>query len=164
MTTNDQDTSIKRDSAPVKFPPPLVYIVSIVLGVMLQKYVYSIQMVRIFHIQTIFAILAIAMGVILLIFSLRLFKLSGQRPEPWTSTPEIIARSVYRISRNPMYLGMSLLQMGIAAAVVNLWMLVLVIPSMVSIYWIAIRHEEAYLEKKFGHSYLQYKNSVRRWI
>ena len=93
-----------------------------------------------------------------------LFRRTGQDPKPWKSTPEIISSGVYTVSRNPMYVGMSLLLAGIGIGWANGWLLVLLPPLWFVIYRTAIRHEEAYLERKFGDRYLAYKRSVRRWI
>jgi protein-S-isoprenylcysteine O-methyltransferase Ste14 len=63
-----------------------------------------------------------------------------------------------------MYVSLGLLQAGIGVALANGW-LVLFVPAMwAGIYFVAIRHEEAYLEQKFGSVYSDYKKSVRRWI
>ncbi|MEO1915543.1 MAG: isoprenylcysteine carboxylmethyltransferase family protein, partial [Myxococcales bacterium] len=83
---------------------------------------------------------------------------------PWLSTPEVIAVGVYKWTRNPMYLSMGLLQAGVGVLISNGWVVVLVAATWAAIYKIAIQHEEAYLEQKFGTSYLAYKESVRRWL
>ena len=63
-----------------------------------------------------------------------------------------------------MYVSMGILQAGIGMALGNAWVVLLVPATWLVIYAIAIRHEEAYLEKKFGSIYIEYKRSVRRWI
>jgi protein-S-isoprenylcysteine O-methyltransferase Ste14 len=63
-----------------------------------------------------------------------------------------------------MYVGMALLQIGIGIGLANGWILVLVPPVLVIIYATAIRREEAYLERKFGDTYIAYKATARRWI
>jgi protein-S-isoprenylcysteine O-methyltransferase Ste14 len=93
-----------------------------------------------------------------------LFRETGQDAKPWLPTPEIIKSGVYRFTRNPMYLSLALLQSGISIGVGNLWILLLVPVACAVVYMTAIRHEEAYLERKFGDSYLAYKKSVRRWL
>jgi len=95
---------------------------------------------------------------------MKLFHGSGQDPAPWKSTPEILSKGIYRFSRNPMYVGMALIQTAIALAKANGWMLALVPATLFFIYLTAVRHEEAYLEGKFGDAYIEYKRSVRRWL
>jgi len=103
-------------------------------------------------------------GAALIASAIGLFRNIGQDPAPWTATPEIVTEGIYRVTRNPMYVGMALLQLGIGVALANGWMVVLIPFVLVIIYAIAIRHEEAYLERKFGEGYLVYKRSVRRWL
>ena len=76
----------------------------------------------------------------------------------------LISTGVYRITRNPMYVGMALLQTGIGIGFANGWIISLVPPVLAIIYATAIRPEEAYLERKFGDPYTEYKRSVRRWL
>jgi len=60
--------------------------------------------------------------------------------------------------------GLALLQSAIGLGMGNLWILLLVPLACVVVQTTAIRHEEAYLERKFGDAYLDYKRSVRRWL
>ena len=99
-----------------------------------------------------------------IVASMALFRRTGQNPEPWKSTPEMIFKGPYRLSRNPMYLGMALLQAAAGLWRSNGWILVLLPLTLFGFYWIAIRHEEDYLEGKFGDAYLSYKSKVRRWL
>ena len=66
--------------------------------------------------------------------------------------------------RMPRLDGLGLIQAGIGVALVNGWVVLFVPAAWAGIYWIAIRHEEAYLEGKFGEVYSDYKASVRRWF
>jgi protein-S-isoprenylcysteine O-methyltransferase Ste14 len=103
-------------------------------------------------------------GVALVGAALGVFRRTGQDPKPWKSTPEIISTGVYRYTRNPMYIGMALLQAAVGFAAANGAILVLVPVSLGVVYRIAVRHEEAYLERKFGAVYVDYKQAVRRWL
>ena len=89
---------------------------------------------------------------------------TGQDVKPWKTTPEFIGTGVYRWSRNPMYTGLALAQAGLAFALANGWILASVPVVLAVIHMTAIRHEEAYLEDKFGDSYRTYKATVRRWL
>jgi protein-S-isoprenylcysteine O-methyltransferase Ste14 len=79
-------------------------------------------------------------------------------------TMKIVTRGVYRLSRNPIYLSMILLLLGIALCVDSLWILLFAIPLAVILQKGVIEPEERYLEQKFGEKYLRYKATVRRWI
>jgi protein-S-isoprenylcysteine O-methyltransferase Ste14 len=93
-----------------------------------------------------------------------MFKRAGQSVIPWTETPKIEIRGPYRFTRNPMYLQMLLVCLGFSIILANGWILLMTPVSAWLLYELAIKHEEIYLEKTFGESYLAYKQSVRRWI
>src|SRR5690606_28801217 len=109
-------------------------------------------------------VILVGAGVALGLGAMRRFISTGQRPEPWETTPEIIESGPYRFTRNPMYVGMVLFCLAIGAMLANGWIMILSPLCAVGIHYVAIRHEEAYLEQKFGPQYLAYKQRVRRWL
>jgi protein-S-isoprenylcysteine O-methyltransferase Ste14 len=66
--------------------------------------------------------------------------------------------------RNPIYVGMFLVYAGIGIAVRSPWILVLAIPLAIAIRYGVVAREEAYLERRFGEAYQEYKTRVRRWL
>jgi len=83
---------------------------------------------------------------------------------PVKPATELQTGGCYAISRNPMYLGLLIVYGGLAMCFGN-WWTVLMIPVLVLIiHRYLIRREEAYLQRKFGQRYLEYKDRVRRWI
>ncbi len=83
---------------------------------------------------------------------------------PHTADSTLIKHGPFRFSRNPIYLGMVLIYMGICLvrnAPIALMLVVLVI-LVLRIYVIA--KEEAYLTRRFGDAYGQYCKQVRRWL
>jgi protein-S-isoprenylcysteine O-methyltransferase Ste14 len=85
-------------------------------------------------------------------------------PNPNRPTHALVFSGPYRFSRNPMYIGLTLLYAGLAIFFQLPWGLVL-LPAVV---WLITRGvivpEEKYLEQKFGVEYLSYKSRVRRWL
>jgi protein-S-isoprenylcysteine O-methyltransferase Ste14 len=79
-------------------------------------------------------------------------------------TTDIATSGIYSVSRNPLYIGMILLNTGIACIVNSLWIFLLSAGLVAILQKGVIEPEEAYLEKKFGDKYLRYKAKVRRWI
>jgi len=154
----------EKDSAAVRFPPPLVPLLALVLGIVVHGWVFPLALPVAGVVRFGLAALLVAAGVALLAAAFGLFKKSGQDPAPWEATPAVISTGIYRFTRNPMYVSMGLLQAGIGVALANLWVVLLVPATWLVIYGIAIRHEEAYLEAKFGSAYTDYKRSVRRWL
>lgn len=152
-----------RDGAAVRIPPPLSYLAAVVAGVGLQ-FIWPLPIGLARGPRVALGLLVALLGVPLVVGALRLFRETGQDPKPWLATPEIIKSGVYRFTRNPMYVSLALLQSAIGIGLGNLWILLLVPLACAVVYVTAIRHEEAYLERKFGESYLDYKRSVRRWL
>ncbi len=76
----------------------------------------------------------------------------------------IITTGPYRFSRNPAYVSLTLLYLGLAVVIDSIWIAGLVVPVLVILRFGVIAREEKYLERKFGADYLDYKNSVRRWL
>lgn len=153
----------ERDGAKVRLPPPLVYLLALLVASGLH-WIAPLRLPLSPVARTVGAMLGAMLGIAFLAGALGLFRRTGQDPKPWKSTPSIVSSGVYRRSRNPMYLGMTLLLFAIGAGWANGWVL-LAIPVVLAIVFVtAIRHEEAYLEGKFGEEYLAYKRGVRRWL
>jgi protein-S-isoprenylcysteine O-methyltransferase Ste14 len=159
--TNEADA---RDGAAVRFPPPFVPLIALAIGIVIQLWVLPLRIPIDGALRYGVAILLLALGGYLMAGAFGLFKQTGQDPKPWVTTPEIISTGVYRFTRNPMYVSMGSLQAGIGVALANGWVVLFVPVTWFVIYQIAIRHEEAYLEEKFGSAYTDYKASVRRWL
>ncbi|HMF06305.1 MAG TPA: isoprenylcysteine carboxylmethyltransferase family protein [Methylocella sp.] len=70
----------------------------------------------------------------------------------------------FTVSRNPVYAGILLLNIGIACFVNALWILLLTPMLALVLQKGVIEPEETYLEQKFGDTYLRYKAKVRRWL
>lgn len=152
------------DAAAVRLPPPLVYLAAVVLGGLVHELVVPLPLPIGTGLRIAGAAVAGVAGVALVLAAFGLFRAIGQDPAPWTATPSVVTTGIYRWTRNPMYVGMGLLQTAIAIGWANGWILALVPVVLATVQATAIRHEEAYLERKFGETYLAYKRSVRRWL
>lgn len=111
------------------------------------------------------------LGVVLFLggFALGMPAFRGMRrvrtsPNPRRPTTALVQEGSYRITRNPMYLGMLISYSGLFIFFQNPWF-ILFLPFLVWLLtsWVIIP-EEKYLEEKFGSDYLAFKESVRRWI
>ncbi len=155
-----------EDAAAVRIFPPAVPLAAILLGIGLN---------RLWPIDLGFEIPAplrhwlggaIVVGAILGLglWSVVLFRRSGQNENPWKPTPVIMERGPFRFTRNPMYLQMVLVTVGAAVFAMNWWILLLAPVGAWVLQRLAILPEEQYLERKFGETYLSYKRRVRRWL
>ena len=154
----------EADAANVRIPPPLTCLAVVAAGVLLQLFVYPLKLTLQIGARIAAGGAAGGVGLLLLGAAFLAFRRTGQNPKPWSPTPEFIATGVYRWTRNPMYVGLALLQAALAFALANGWLLVLVPATLILLNRTAIRHEEVYLERKFGETYAAYKRSVRRWL
>ena len=79
-------------------------------------------------------------------------------------TSSIVIKGAFRHSRNPTYLSLTLLHVGIALLLGSSWVLLMVVPAVLLTHWGVVLREERYLDAKFGEEYSRYKASVRRWL
>jgi protein-S-isoprenylcysteine O-methyltransferase Ste14 len=152
----------KNNHAKIVINPFLIYIALALCALLAQKYIPLLFIPQ--------ASARIA-GVIIMVFNLSIGlpavrgMLSAKTsPNPHRPTTSLIFSGPYRFSRNPMYIGLTLLYAGLMIFFQNLWGLILlpVVIWLITI-WVIIP-EEKYLELKFGNEYLSYKSIVRRWI
>ena len=142
--------------------PPLVYLISLVTGALIQLAT---------PLPFLPGTLAVPLGASLVVVAIALFSYSVAKfraagtPVPARKPTTVIVRTgPYRLSRNPIYLAFSVLQLGIAIWVNSLWLLATLVGAVALIHYVVIRREEQYLERRFGAQYLDYKASVRRWL
>jgi len=109
-------------------------------------------------------ITCISAGVALVVAARRQFAIHRQPTDPGLATRKIINTGIFRLSRNPMYLGAVLVFLGIGFGLKSMWFLVMTLPAAVASSLILIRPEERYLSSKFGPGYSDYRASVNRWI
>ena len=149
--------------ANVRFPPPLVYVAFILLGVAL-RYAAPLPVPGPRYVG-LGAGIALLLAALWLIFNaVKLFKRSGQDPAPWKPSPELVLSGPYRFTRNPMYLGLTCIQIGLGLLLNNLWISLLAALSLSVVHFIAVVPEERYLTEKFGDSYRSYLIKVRRYL
>jgi len=83
---------------------------------------------------------------------------------PGEATTRLLDRGPFRVSRNPLYLGLIALDAGIGLLWPSFWALVLVPVGVLALVWGAILPEERYLRARFGAGYEDYTRRVRRWL
>ena len=159
MTHNQSDT------AGIRVLPPLVFLAGLIGGYV----VWWFWPVPIVPGEWSFAIrvlggVAVVLGLWLTFSAVALFGRIGTSPDPREPTTALTVDGPYRFTRNPMYLGMALIQSGLALLGNALWPLLALIPVIWIIRTQVIDREERYLEAKFGNAYRDFKARVRRWI
>ena len=156
-------TSQGRDVPNLGFVrPPLVYLSAIIMGVILHLLAPLSFFPRTWSMPV--GIALVLMATALLVSSIARFRAAGTPVPAYKPTTAIVRKGPYRFTRNPIYLGFSLLQLGVAIWVNSVWLLVTLVGAMVLINYAVIRKEENYLERRFGNEYVDYKRTVRRWL
>ncbi len=153
------------DNAGVRILPPLVFLGGLVIGYAVWWF-WPVPIVPgdwSFAIRVAGAV-AVALGVWLAIAAASKFSAIGEDPHPMSPTNALALEGPYRFTRNPMYLGMALIQGGLALLGNALWPLLALVPVLWIIRTQVIDKEERYLEAKFGSEYRAFKSRVRRWI
>ncbi|HWY61360.1 MAG TPA: isoprenylcysteine carboxylmethyltransferase family protein [Rhizomicrobium sp.] len=110
------------------------------------------------------AVLVVA-GASLGFWAFRLFRTEGTELNPASEANKtLVVRGPFRFTRNPMYLGLVLLSLGIAfwAGAVPMFVVPVLVFAVAN--WVHIPFEEAKMRHQFGAAFDDYTRSVRRWI
>jgi protein-S-isoprenylcysteine O-methyltransferase Ste14 len=150
------------DTAQVLVLPPLVYGAAFIIGLLLHL---------VFPLYILPTTLARGIGVVCVLVSLplalatfRVLSRAHTPVDPLKPTTALVTEGPFRYSRNPIYVALTLLYVGVALLVNVWWILLLVVPVLLVIRYGVIAREEAYLTRKFGEAYRQYTAQVRRWL
>lgn len=154
----------KADSPGVYIPPPVIYIAIYFAGWLLQKFLpihsafFKSHTIKITGLC--FAVAAAAIGMAALI------KFLHTRNTVVTHWPakSLQTTGIYARTRNPMYLGLLFLYVGVTLYAGGWWHILLLPVLMKVMEMVVIEKEEKYLERAFGQQYLDYKRRVHRWL
>ena len=154
----------KSKAAQVWFFPPYLVLLGLIISFLLEFLVYKNQ---IFNISIIFRFLGIILtiaAILLFVKSVRIFNLRKEKLHPRSISTQIFKDGPFQFSRNPIYLAMFVLLIGVGLTLNSFWFLYSGLVVAIMIHYGVIIPEENYLEKEFGKDYLEYKKTVRRWL
>ncbi len=156
------ETRENRDNPGVIAPPPLIYAGALVAGLLANR-AYPIPFLP-RGISRALGWPSVVAGLAIGLFGFREMKRAQTNVDPRKPTTAIVAAGPYRYTRNPLYVGMTLMYAGVSARA-NALPAALLLPAALAVMRRGvIEREERYLERKFGDEYLRYKERVRRWI
>jgi protein-S-isoprenylcysteine O-methyltransferase Ste14 len=92
------------------------------------------------------------------------FRKAGTPIRPGDEPTKLVTSGPYRITRNPMYLGLELVLLGIFFLAKSPFFLIPPIVFFILINFLQIPFEENLMTARFGQSYLTYCRRVRRWL
>jgi protein-S-isoprenylcysteine O-methyltransferase Ste14 len=145
-----------------KIIPPVYLLITLLVMWLVQRFLPVYQFVD--EPLAYVGILPVFFGIAMAAISAGMFKMAGTGIEPFDEATYLVTSGFYRFTRNPMYMGMLLILMGVAFLMGNVGAL-LPLP----VFTLIIRNnfvvgEERFLEAAFGQHYLDYKSEVRRWF
>ncbi|MFQ5911564.1 MAG: methyltransferase family protein [Nitrospinota bacterium] len=152
----------EKDTAGVIAPPPFLYLGFLLIGLALD-YLWPIAVFP-DGVQYTGGFALIGLSAVIVAYTLPQFRRARTNFSLYKPTTALITGGPFRFSRNPSYLSLSLLYVGIGIVTDNLWILGLLVPTLAVMHYGVIAREERYLERRFGEEYRRYKATVRRWL
>jgi protein-S-isoprenylcysteine O-methyltransferase Ste14 len=152
----------QSDTSGIRVPPPVYYIAAFLVGVVLEVILPTSWPP--FGVRLAVALLAGGAWLALDGAAMVWFHRAGTSIAPMNPTTALVTSGPYRVTRNPMYVGMAFLYVALAFALGVIWALVFLPAVIVIVDRFVIAREEPYLERKFGKPYRDYKARVRRWL
>ena len=158
----NHSSEVSTDHSGVVVPPPAIYVAFFLVGMALQRYV-PVPRLPIGTGRVLGAVLMLS-WLLLTTWSFKCLWASATSVVPVRPTTAIVIEGPYRFTRNPMYLGLLLLYVGVACWFGLVWPLLLAPVLMWVIGVSVVGREERYLTRKFGDEYRRYQEHVRRWL
>ena len=151
-----------KDHPNIIAPPPLIFF-GCALASWLLQHLFPLRVMSYSLSLPIGIALACVAGS-LVVWAALIMKERGTNVRPDRPSQTIVTSGPYRFTRNPMYLSLCLLQLGLGFILDGWIPLLFIIPLALILHFGVIVREEQYLESKFGEQYSVLKKTVRRWV
>lgn len=133
-------------------------------GLIEYLFIWELSLQVAVYIRIIIGIAIITLGIFLIGKSNSTLKKERQPSEPGKATTQIIQSGIYSKTRNPTYLGCSILLLGLGIVFNFFAWIVGAFLSLILMHFLLVIPEEKYLTSKFPQEFDSYKKKVRRWI
>lgn len=158
---NDRDDAVPGVIA----PPPLLYLGTLALGLLIQAVRPLPLLPKVLAaVRKPLGAGLIASGVIGLFWATRTMFRAGEHPDPDKPVATVLDEGPFRYSRNPIYVAMTAIYLGITVFRNATWPVAFLPALMTVMVERVVLREEQYLEQQFGSDYREYKSRVGRWI
>lgn len=148
------------DHPDLPYKPPLAYLAAIAVGVGVHHWwPMSARPAGWMPV----GVTLVLLGAALLAWAQVVFRAKRTPLEPWKATRAIVDNGPFAWSRNPVYIGFAIIQVGVGVWSDKLAVVVLVLVPIVATAVLIVPREEIYLRRKFGAEYEDYCARVRRW-
>lgn len=164
MTQDETPSPPPADHANVAIRPPVLWVLLVAMGYGLDRWLLALPFLPADFPAVWLGVAVWLLGFALAALAIAQFRRSGTDVRTETPTATIVDSGIFAWSRNPIYAGAHMGIAGVAIALDSLWILAMLAPFYLVIRYGVVAREEAYLERTFGQTYLDYKARVRRWI
>lgn len=152
----------QRDRPDIVAPPPLLYLAALVLVFALQ-WSWPLPILNL-AVTAWLGWVVLVLGLALNLWGAWSMKRARTPINPYRSVESIVTAGAFRVSRNPLYVGLDLVLLGVTLMLDSLWGIVVLLVVLVVMHFGVILPEERYLEEKFGDPYRRYREAVRRYL
>ena len=154
----------KKDNPGIYIPPPLLYVVTFLVAVFIQRKIPIDDSLFNQQPAKIAGVILLVVASFFLVRSLTQFFQSKNTLITFKPAAALQINKIYNITRNPMYVGLAIVYLAITCFAGNWWNIILFPFLLLIVQEYIIKREEKYLAHRFGQDYLDYKSKVRRWL
>jgi protein-S-isoprenylcysteine O-methyltransferase Ste14 len=148
----------------LRIPVPWIFVLMYLVGVGLETAFHPGGFIRDYKLLTPVGSVVFTLGAVLAAWGWIIFHRARTTRVPGEASTTLVTWGPYRLTRNPMYVGLSLAYVG-EAAILHQIMPVVLLPLIIAyVNWVVVPIEEERLRAVFGHEYERYRNGVRRWL
>jgi protein-S-isoprenylcysteine O-methyltransferase Ste14 len=161
----DQEKNGARINPVMRIPVPWVFILAYLIGFVVQLYLpIPIRSPEIVRIALIAGVILVVIGLAVAFSALGIFRKRSTTTIPFETPTSLVTSGPYRFTRNPMYVGLTLIYLGVAGTRAEIWPVIVLPVLFAYVNFVVIPVEERRLHDVFGDAYAQYGARVRRWL
>jgi len=142
--------------------PPAIFIAAFVVGLVLDS-LFPFPLLPL-DLQIVIGSTVIIIGMLLIRSSMTEIKKAKTTYNPYAASTNLTTSGIYRFSRNPGYLGLAMVLLGLAFLIDGIWIAATLVIAVLVIHRFVIKLEENKLVNAFGEEYEQYLSRVRPWL
>jgi len=160
-----KDSSPKQDAPNPVAVPPVIWAAALALAILLEWLVPpDFLPPPLSAVPTVIGVILVLLGLALAIAGARTFRTARTNLDPRQPALVLVEHGPYRITRNPIYVGLLLGFLGIGLIASLDWTIPLLPALWLALHHLVVLREEAYLSRRFGASYDDYRARTRRWL
>jgi protein-S-isoprenylcysteine O-methyltransferase Ste14 len=142
--------------------PPTIFAVAVLVGVGIDI-IHPLPFMPLL-LQLGLGVAVLTAGVLIIRNSMKSIDAAGTTYDPYAASTVLVITGIYEHTRNPGYLGLAVIQLGLALIIDTLWITVTAVVAIIVTDQFVIKLEEKKLRRTFGQEYVDYLARVRRWI